>query len=192
MAAEFEISKVQEKLAEIRKTLKDFKKLETQIKVYNLYIQAMHRTGIPYHIVQKNLSYVNKEINKILSNVVDFKLAIEVGEKNKSLPIFLYYNDQDKRRIETGSGMEKLLSSIAIRAALVKISHLPKCNIFAIDEGFGSLDPDNLNEMKGLFDYLKILFDHVLIITHIDAMQDVCDNLITVEKKDGFSHIVVN
>ena len=88
--------------------------------------------------------------------------------------------------------MEKLLSSIAIRAALVKISSLPKCNIFAIDEGFGSLDSDNLNEMKNLFEYLKTLFDHILIITHIEGMQDVCDNIINVEKKDGFSRILLN
>ena len=189
LTAEVEIRNIKESLTEIQKTMKEFKSLEKKVKLYNHYIEAVHRTGIPYLIVQKNLSYVNQEINKILSSTVDFKVSIEVGEQSKSLPIFLYYADKDRRRIDTGSGMEKLLSSIAIRAALVKISSLPKCNVFAIDEGFGSLDADNLNEMKGLFEYLKTLFDHVLIITHIEAMQDVCNNIINVEKKNGFSRV---
>ena len=46
--------------------------------------------------------------------------------------------------------------------------------------------------MKNLFEYLKTLFDHILIITHIEGMQDVCDNIINVEKKDGFSRILLN
>tara|TARA_R110000824_G_scaffold1445_1_gene7259 strand:- start:293 stop:3502 length:3210 start_codon:yes stop_codon:yes gene_type:complete len=192
MTAHSECTRLQSKIENIQSTLKEFKNLEIKLKVYTLYLEATHRTGIPYQIVQEQLGYVNSEINKILSSVVNFNVAIEIGENTKSLPIYLNYNDDDLRRIETGSGMEKLLSSIAIRAALIKISSLPKCNIFAIDEGFGSLDSDNLNEMKNLFEYLKTLFDHILIITHIEGMQDVCDNIVNVEKKDDFSRILIN
>ena len=192
LSAQVECTRVQTRIEEIQNTLKEFKKLETQLKVYTYYLEATHRTGVPYQIVQEQLGYINSEINKILSSIIDFNISIEVGENTKSLPIYLNYTDDDQRRVETGSGMEKLLSSIAIRAALIKISSLPKCNIFAIDEGFGSLDSDNLNEMKNLFEYLKTLFDHILIITHIEGMQDVCDNIINVEKKDGFSRILLN
>ena len=58
-----------------------------------------------------------------------------------------------------------------------------------IDEGFGTLDSDNMLSLYQLFAYLKTQFDFVMVISHIDSMRDVVDNLIEIKKVDGFSHI---
>ena len=47
--------------------------------------------------------------------------------------------------LELTSGMEKFISSLAIRVALINVSNLPRPNFLAIDEGFGTLDSENLN-----------------------------------------------
>ena len=46
-----------------------------------------------------------------------------------------------------------------------------------IDEGFGTLDSENLQSLFMLFTYLKTQFDFVMVISHIDSMRDVVDVL---------------
>jgi DNA repair exonuclease SbcCD ATPase subunit len=85
--------------------------------------------------------------------------------------------------------MEKFISSLAIRTSLINITSLPRPNFLAIDEGFGVLDSENLNNMYLLFDYLKSQFGFVLCISHIDAMRDIVDSLIEIKKVSGYSKI---
>ena len=85
--------------------------------------------------------------------------------------------------------MEKFISSVAIRTALVNVSNLPRPNFMAIDEGFGSLDSDNFNSLYLLFNYLKNQFDYIITISHIDKTRDMVDYIIDINKMDGFSSI---
>ena len=88
------------------------------------------------------------------------------------------------------SGMEKFVSSLAIRASLISISNLPRPNFLAIDEGFGNLDSENLNSMFSLFDYLKTEFKFMLVISHIDALKDATDGLIEINSNSSFSSVI--
>ena len=85
--------------------------------------------------------------------------------------------------------MEKFISSLAIRVALINVSNLPRPNFLAIDEGFGTLDSENLNSMFMLFDYLKSEFSFILVISHLDALRDVADNLFEINVTNDFSKI---
>ena len=106
----------------------------------------------------------------------------------KNINTFIDY-DTGRWPLEMTSGMEKFVSSLAIRTSLIGISNLPRPNFLAIDEGFGNLDSDNLNSMFMLFDYLKSTFDFILIISHLDSMRDVMDTLININKIDRFSKV---
>ena len=85
--------------------------------------------------------------------------------------------------------MEKFISSLAIRTALVNISNLPRPNFLAIDEGLGNLDSENLNSLFMLFTFLKSQFDFLMIISHLESVRDVVDNLIDIKKVGNFSKI---
>jgi DNA repair exonuclease SbcCD ATPase subunit len=86
--------------------------------------------------------------------------------------------------------MEKFVSNLAMRIGLINVSTLPRPNFLCIDEGFGSLDSESLNSIESVFSYLKLQFDFVLIITHLDVIKDYMDKLITIKKtKSGFSQI---
>jgi DNA repair exonuclease SbcCD ATPase subunit len=85
--------------------------------------------------------------------------------------------------------MEKFISSLAIRTALVNVSSLPRPNFMAIDEGFGVLDSENLNSLHMFFDYMKTQFDFLLTISHIDALRDIMDSIIEIKKENGFSNV---
>ena len=90
------------------------------------------------------------------------------------------------------SGMERVISSIAIRVALINISELPRSNFLILDELFGVLDADNLNNVSMLMDYLKTQFDFVLLISHIDDIKEIPDVYIDLQKINGFSSISHN
>ena len=68
----------------------------------------------------------------------------------------MYINYGDSRRpIECGSGMEKMVSSLALRVALTNISSLSKADMLIIDEGFGSLDSANVEAVTQLLQKLR-------------------------------------
>ena len=87
------------------------------------------------------------------------------------------------------SGMERFISGLAIRVALINVCNLPRPNFLVIDEGFGTLDSENLQSLFMLFTYLKTQFDFVMVISHIDSMRDVSDGLIEIKKEKGFSQV---
>ena len=163
------------------------KDLEKQYKFYQYYLEAVDRDGVPYDLISMAVPYIEQEINSILSQLVDFNLMLEMDGKN--INCYIVYDQDNFWPIELTSGMEKFISSLAIRAALINVSSLPRPNFLAIDEGFGSLDADNLNSIFNLFDYLKSQFSFMLVISHIDSMRDVVDKLIEIVKTNGNSKI---
>jgi DNA repair exonuclease SbcCD ATPase subunit len=130
---------------------------------------------------------VENEVNNILTQVVDFEIVFEVDGKNINTQI--KYDDLNIWDLSLTSGMEKFISSLAIRAALINVSNLPRPNFIAIDEGFGALDSDNLNSVFMLFNYLKSKFDFVLIVSHVESMRDIVDQLIEIKVTDSYSQI---
>jgi exonuclease SbcC len=85
--------------------------------------------------------------------------------------------------------MEKLIASIVIRVALTNISELPKPSMFIIDEGFGSLDDSNIESCARLMNNLKNEFRNILIISHVDAVKDIVDNVIDIEWRNDCAAI---
>ena len=166
------------------------KDLEQQYKGYEYYQKAVQRDGVPYHLISKALPQIESEINNILNQIVEFTIVLTTDGKN--INAHIVYDDDNFWPLELTSGMEKFISSLAIRTSLINVSNLPRPNFLAIDEGFGVLDSDNLNSMYMLFDYLKSQFGFILCISHIDAMRDIVDKLIEIKKTNSYSKISYN
>ena len=161
--------------------------LEQQYKYYQYYMEAVDRDGVPYDLIASTIPYIEQEINNILSQIVEFSIALHTDGKN--INAFIVYDQDNFWPIELTSGMEKFIASLAIRTSLINVSSLPRPNFLAIDEGFGALDSDNLNNMFLLFDYLKSQFHFLFVISHIDSMRDVVDSLVEITKHNGHSRI---
>jgi len=170
----------------IEKTIQEAKMLESKHEAYELYNSSVGRDGIPYELISQALPTIEKEVNNILSQIVEFTVSLQTDGKNVST--FINYEDK-KWPLELSSGMEKFVSSLAIRVALINISNLPRPNFIAIDEGFGCADADNLSSMSTLFAFLKTNFDFVWVISHLDQMRDMVDNRIEIRKENGFSKV---
>ena len=180
----FEIS---EKIIINSKEKSEYYKIIDEWKIYDMFSLAVSKKGIPTLLINSCLPKINKEISLILNNVTNFN--IEIIEENNSINVYIDYGDS-KRIIECGSGMEKMMASIAIRTALVNISLLPKSDIFIIDEGFGALDETNIEACGRLLRSLKKYFKSIIIISHVDAIKDIVDKNIEITVKDNDAYVL--
>ena len=162
--------------------------LEKKYEAYEYYLDAVKRDGVPYELITKALPTIEGEVNNILSQLVDFQMVFEMDGKN--INNYIVYDQDNIWPLELSSGMERFISSLAIRVGLINVSNLPRSNFLAIDEGWGTMDSDNLNSVYNLFQYLKSQFQFTLIVSHIDSMRDAVDTLLEVKKEKGFSNII--
>ena len=180
--------RVQQNIIEMaNQSIEKLNLMEIKYAGYEYYLSAVKRDGIPYGLISEILPKLEIEINNILQPIVDFQIILDTDGKN--INSYICYGDDKYWPLELTSGMEKFVSSIAIRTALINISNLPRPNFIAIDEGFGSLDTDNFNSLYLLFDYLKTQFDFIITISHIDKTRDMVDEIIDISKINSFSYI---
>jgi DNA repair exonuclease SbcCD ATPase subunit len=180
------ISSISSFIEGIKGKMNDVKELEEKNRLYTYYLDAVKRDGIPYELISKALPVIENEVNNILSQVVDFGVVMEVD--GKSINAKIVYDDQEWP-LEMCSGMEKFVSGLAIRVALINVCNLPRPNFLVIDEGFGTLDSDNLSSLFMMMQYLKTQFDFIWVISHLEQMRDIVDGLIEIRKENGFSKI---
>lgn len=183
------IGLIQQQLADSEEERLKYANMKKQWNAYNAFLQAVDKKGIPLKIMTVQLPAINSEIEKILHGVVEFTIEIEADDSTNALDVFINYGDS-KRIIECASGMEKMLSSLAIRVALINVSNLPKSDLLIIDEGFGSLDEGNIEACSRLLVALKKWFRHIFVISHIDAIKDVVDNVLDIRSKGKNSLVV--
>jgi len=180
-------------LAQQAQTLREKKEwlhnLQNEITAFDLLMKCMHPNGIAYDIIKKKLPIINDEMSRILANVVDFEIFFEAEEKR--LNIFIKHPKYDRRPIEMGSGAEKTLAAMAIRLALLSVSSLPKSNIFILDEPGTALDAENMDGFISILELIKTYFKTVILISHLDHLKDCVDQQITIDKKEGFAHIMI-
>jgi DNA repair exonuclease SbcCD ATPase subunit len=168
--------------------IKDAKALEVAAKAYQAYLAAVCRDGLPYQLISQVLPQVEVEVNNILSQMVEFTVVFDVDGKNINGRIV--YDDVRTWPLELASGMEKFVTGLAIRVALMSVSSLPKTNFLIVDEGISVCDSDSLGSLFMLFDMLKTQFDFILLISHLDIVRDISDTLIDIKRENGRSQVM--
>ena len=176
-------------IEKLRKEKEEFKDLIEQWKVFDLFHQATSKNGIPLEVIRSRLPEINQEISSILQGVVGFTVELESDEGSNEMSVYINYGDS-RRIIECCSGMEKMMSALAIRVALINVSSLPKSDILIIDEGFGALDAGNIEACSRLLESMKKWFRCILIISHVDAVKDAVDNVLEITRKGNDSHVI--
>jgi DNA repair exonuclease SbcCD ATPase subunit len=166
-------------IARLEQDVERIEKLQGEWKVFETILAATGKDGIPLQIIASQLPRINLEISKVLNGVSNFNIEMFADEEGGDLEIFIDYGDS-KRPIELASGMEKMIASLAIRTALIEVSAIPKPDLFIIDEGFGALDDTNLEACARLLTSLKRNFRNMLIISHVDSIKDIVDNVIEI------------
>tara|TARA_R100000664_G_scaffold9506_2_gene15932 strand:- start:2670 stop:5816 length:3147 start_codon:yes stop_codon:yes gene_type:complete len=178
---------LQQKLEDIKRQKQEHEDMEQEFAAYHLFMTCCHPSGISYEIIKKKLPVINNEIQKILTNVVDFEVFFE--SEDKKLNILIKHPRHSPRPLELGSGAEKSMAAMAIRLALLNVSSLPKSDIFIMDEPGTALDEGNLEGFTRIIDLVKSYFKTVLLISHMDSLKDIVDKTINIEKVGGYARV---
>ena len=182
---EIQVLKTKEK--QINDNISKVEELEDSHQAYQFLLEAIKRDGVPYDLISKSLPTIEGAVNDILSQIVDFQILFEMDGKNINCNIV--YDSDNIWPLELSSGMERFISSLAIRVGLINVSNLPASNFLAIDEGWGTMDSENLNSVAQLFQYLKSEFQFSLVVSHIESMRDFVDTLLEIKKVGGSSSV---
>lgn len=166
--------------------------LRSKFLAFSLYLKAMGKNGISYRIISSRLPLVNEEANRILSQVCDLSLLIEDNQEEKSIKLYIVGGDKGKRVVELGSGFEKTMVALSLRAALWSISSLPKTPVLILDEPFMFVEEGKFGATVRMLNYLKNYFEHIFIISHNETLKNIVDTSIYVTKgDDGFAYCKV-
>jgi DNA repair exonuclease SbcCD ATPase subunit len=189
-----EIKVIENNIENFSQKLIDIREFEQLYKKYSIYLQAMHKDGIPALIIRKKLPLINHRINTILQQAVNFRINLDILANGDIVETFYFSDDKsDTLPLSFASGAQKFVSSIAIKDALHYISSLTKPSLCIIDEGFGTLDDELTFEIMNILTYLKNKHKNVIVITHRNEIKDFADNIIEVLKvKQGLTQEVID
>ena len=177
----------EQRIENIKQQKVEFENIQSEYSAYDLFLRCMHPNGIAYDVIKQKLPVINEEINKILSNVVDFEIFFETS--GNKFDIFIKHPKHEARPIEMASGAEKTMAAMAIRLALLSVSSLPKGDVFILDEPGTALDEENMAGFIRILELIKVYFKNVLLISHLDSLKDCVDMQIVIEKNNGYAKV---
>lgn len=156
---------------------------------YKVYLELFGKNGISKRIMKNMMPLINSELQRLLQDSCYFRLEIRISEKNEVEFCMIDNNTQIEKLMTSGSGYEKTIASLALRAVMAKVCSLPKPNITVFDEVFGKISNDNLEMVYEFFIKIKEYFENILVITHNPMISNWADNIIKITKTDNISKV---
>ena len=169
--------------------IKKIKSEEEIGKIFKSYLIAYGKNGISKIILKNTIPYINSELNRLLSDSALFTMQLKINDRNE-LEFWMEDNDTSvEKLLSSGSGYERTIASLALRAVLAKVCSLPKPNVVCFDEVFGKVSDENLELVGNFFVKIKDYFEKIFVITHNALVKEWCDNTITVKKVKNVSQL---
>jgi len=159
-------------------------------KIYKVYSEIFGKNGISKMIMKTMMPVINSELQRLLSDSARFKLEIRINDKNEVEFLMIDNETQIEKLMSSGSGFERTIASLALRAVLSKVCSLPKPNVIVFDEVFGKISNDNLEMVYEFFVKIKSYFEKILIITHNPMLSQWSDGVIKIEKTENVSKVI--
>lgn len=184
------ITQKEEEIVDKTTKISEIKKEEEVDKIFKSYLIAYGKNGISKLILKNTIPYLNSELNRLLSDSCEFTLQLRINDRNE-LEFWMVDNGTGVEKLmSTGSGYEKTIASLALRAVLSKVCALPKPNIVCFDEAFGKVSDENLELVGRFFTKIKDYFERIFVISHNPLVKEWCDQTITVKKDNNVSKIM--
>src|SRR6056300_575254 len=183
------IKKYEEKIVDFKDLIEKIKEEEAKLKIYKIYLELFGKKGISKMIMRSMMPVINSELQRLLMDSAEFKLEVRISEKDEVEFWMIDNNTQIEKLMSSGSGFERTMASLALRAVLSKVCSLPKPNVVVFDEVFGKISNDNLEMVAEFFHKIKDYFEKILIISHNPMISQWCDGIVKIEKTNNVSQV---
>ena len=158
-------------------------------KIYKIYVDVFGKNGITKVIMKTMMPLINSELQRLLQDSCFFNLEIRINDKNEVDFIMIDNGTGIEKPMTAGSGYEKTIGALAIRAVLSKVCSLPKPNISVYDETWGKVSNENLEMVGDFFIKLKDYFEKIFVISHNPLISNWADNVVRINKTDNISKV---
>lgn len=147
------------------------------IDIYQNIIKLSGPKGIPRQIINIKLQYVEDDVNNIIKPFINKFIRITKDIEDIKVTI----NDGISKYYSTG-GMETFIISMAFKIAFTNTFNISHPGILFIDEGVSVLDKQHVAQFHIIADFMKKYYNHIILITHIDAFYDYTFDSINITK----------
>jgi DNA repair exonuclease SbcCD ATPase subunit len=185
----YNIETLTEKIETNKQTILKIAEESEKEKIYKIYLEVFGKNGISKLVMKTMLPLINSELQRLLEDSSHFRLEIRINEKNEVDFVMIDNNSQVEKNMASGSGYERTIASLAVRAVLSKICSLPKPNIIVFDEVFGKISNDNLDMVSEFFIKIKEYFEKIFLITHNPLVTNWSDNVVRIRKEENISYV---
>ena len=161
-------------------------------KLYKIYLELFGKNGISKIIMKTMMPIINQELQRLLQDSCYFNLEIRINDKNEVEFMMIDNSTGVEKLMASGSGYERTIASMALRAVLSKICSLPKPNVIVWDEVFGKISNENLELVGEFFTKIKEYFEKIFVITHNPLVTNWADNVVKIKKEENVSKVFQN
>jgi DNA repair exonuclease SbcCD ATPase subunit len=185
----FQIKTLTDKIVANKKIIDRIVEESEKEKIYKIYLEIYGKNGISKLIMKTMMPLINSELQRLLEDSSHFRLEVRINDKNEVDFLMIDNNTQIEKPMSSGSGYERTIASLALRAVLSKICSLPKPNIVVFDEVFGKISNDNLDMVSEFFSKIKEYFEKIFVITHNPLVTNWADNVVKIRKEENISFV---
>jgi DNA repair exonuclease SbcCD ATPase subunit len=177
------------KIEENNDFIKQIKEEEEKLRLYKIYLELFGKKGISKMIMRSMTPVINSELQRLLVDSAEFKLEVLISEKDEVEFWMIDNNTGIEKLMSSGSGYERTIASLALRAVLSKVCSLPKPNVVVFDEVFGKISNENLEMVSEFFHKIKDYFEKIFVITHNPLVSQWADSIVKIEKTNNVSQV---
>lgn len=169
--------------------------LKCEYEVYSeLYRLTADQGPLCMHMLGHHfLPRLQSTVNQLAEGLIEKQVVLGLENKNNCLNVTIDFQDKNGKDTSHLGGMESFIMDICFRFALGQLSFSPRSNVFIVDEGMSVLDKDHLASLDVFLNFLSQVYDHTILISHIEGIGNYTDNHMTVvQDNEGYSTLVVN
>jgi len=185
-----QIKNLQENITKNQSYIQTILEEQEKEKIYKLYVDVFGKNGISKSIMKQMVPMINQELQKLTQDSSYFRLEVRISEKNEVEFWMIDNGTGIEKLMASGSGYERSIASLALRAVLSKICSLPKPNVIVFDEVFGKVSNENLDMVGEFFTKIKEYFPKIFVITHNPLVSNWADCVVKVKKENNVSRVI--
>jgi DNA repair exonuclease SbcCD ATPase subunit len=184
------IQNLKRDIATNEERIKKIEEEERVDKIFKAYLAVYGKNGISKTILKSMVPFINNELGMLLSDSAEFTLVLKMNEKNE-VEFWMVDNSSGLEKLmRSGSGYERTVASLALRAVLARVCSLPKPNVVCFDEVYGKVSNENLELIGKFFVKIRDYFEVIIVITHNDLVKEWADKILTIKKDNNISKIL--
>ncbi len=156
-----------------KKLQKDNKEIVAKRDLVSQLLELLGKRNFVRFLAEEHLRDIAVEASKRLADLTNQRYGLELGE-GFSFMMRDEYNNKAKRWVNTLSGGETFLTSLALALALsskIQLKGQP-LGLFFLDEGFGSLDNEKLDLVMATLEKIRKDNRMVGIISHVEELKN--------------------